>query len=336
MSRVILRSTFVLSVLCSRCYFVDAKSAPTRFEKRQTTTYTLEDMYQGESFFNDWNFFSEPDPTQGLVDYQTRENALSRGLAFVQDGVTVLAVDNTTTVPTGSNRASVRIESKTHYTTGLFIADFVATPFGCSTWPAWWSYGHTDYPNSGELDVIESVNELSSNFLTFWRAGSAQCTFPTSSHGSATGSITDESKCTESTTDQINCAFEDGSGSGWGEGFNNAGGGVYAHLINAEGIKIWHFPRANIPVDIANKNPNPSSWGAPVAQWGSDSCNVLERIVDHTLTINTSLCGSWAGDDDVWSTSGCPGSCAETVANPENFHNARWKINYIAVYQAAT
>ncbi|KAK7438036.1 hypothetical protein VKT23_018204 [Stygiomarasmius scandens] len=304
-------------------------------DNRQATSYTLEDMYQGESFFDNWNFFSEPDPTQGLVDYQSKDNALSKGLAFVQDGVTVLAVDNSTTIPSGSNRASIRIESKKHYTTGLFIADFVATPFGCSTWPAWWSYGQTDYPNSGELDIIESVNRLSSNFLTFWRAGSAQCTFPDSSHGSATGSITDESKCTTGTTEQINCAFEDGSGNGWGEGFNNAGGGVYAHLINAEGIKIWHFSRASIPADITSKNPNPSSWGAPVAQWGSDSCDVLERIVDQTLTINISLCGSWAGDDDVWSTSGCPGTCADTVADPANFDNARWKINYVAVYQPA-
>ncbi|KAF5361256.1 hypothetical protein D9758_010301 [Tetrapyrgos nigripes] len=330
----LLRSILIITSVKSFYLNGVVEAKPTNLTQRQAA-YTLQDLYQGESFFNDWNFFTDPDPTKGLVDYQSKDNAISKGLAFVQDGVTVLAVDSTTPVPSGSNRASVRIESKKHYSTGLFIADFVATPFGCSTWPAWWSYSFSQYPDGGELDIIESVNRLSDNFLTFWRAGDAQCTFPPSSRGSATGIVDSDNAplCTQSTTDQQKCGFDDASGGGWGQAFNNAGGGVYAHLIDEEGIKIWHFPRSRIPADVTNKNPNPSSWGAPVAQWGTDDCDVLKRITDHTLTINTSLCGSWAGDDDVWATSGCPGTCADTVANPANFNDARWKINYVAVYQ---
>ncbi|KAK1235253.1 hypothetical protein PQX77_001534, partial [Marasmius sp. AFHP31] len=75
-------------------------------------TFVLQDDYQGEAFFNDFDFFTESDPTSGLVNYQSKENAISKGLAFVENGVTILAVDNTNTVPTGSNRDSVRIESK--------------------------------------------------------------------------------------------------------------------------------------------------------------------------------------------------------------------------------
>jgi len=58
-------------------------------------------------FFRGWNFFTGPDPTNGLVNYLDQDSATSSGLAYVQpDGTTVLAVDNTTQVPVGGNRNS--------------------------------------------------------------------------------------------------------------------------------------------------------------------------------------------------------------------------------------
>ncbi|KAG7091604.1 hypothetical protein E1B28_010623 [Marasmius oreades] len=299
-------------------------------------TYTLQDNYQGEDFFNKFDFFSDPDPTQGLVDYQTKTNAISKGLAFVQEnGVTVLAVDNKTTIASGAKRASVRIESQKLYGEGLFIADFEAMPFGCSTWPAWWSYSSNEYPEGGEIDVIEGVHNQPYNDLTFWRAGGSSCTFPPSSLSGAKGTVIDQSKCSDTTADQMSCGFQDESPGVFGAGFNKAGGGVYAHLINGEGIFIWFFPRGAVPSDITSKNPNPSTWGAPVAQWKSDRCDIVEHVRGHKLTINVTLCGSWAGDPDVWRDSGCSGSCPGTVADPKNFDNARWKVRSISVYQEA-
>jgi hypothetical protein len=56
---------------------------------------------------SDWEFFSAPDPTHGNVNYQTRADAIKKGLAYVQkDGTTVLKVDDTTVVPVGGNRDS--------------------------------------------------------------------------------------------------------------------------------------------------------------------------------------------------------------------------------------
>lgn len=54
-----------------------------------------------------WDFYSGEDPTHGSVNYQTKENAIKKNLAFVQaDGTTVLAVDDFSTVPVNGRRDS--------------------------------------------------------------------------------------------------------------------------------------------------------------------------------------------------------------------------------------
>jgi hypothetical protein len=86
--------------------------------------FKLEDLYRGDSFLkyvhhsyrfsvvltrasSDWDFFSAEDPTHGLVNYQTRANAIKKKLAYVQDdGTTVLAVDDFSDVPVGGKRDS--------------------------------------------------------------------------------------------------------------------------------------------------------------------------------------------------------------------------------------
>jgi hypothetical protein len=57
--------------------------------------------------YRGWDFFTQPDPTHGNVNFLSQKVAQSKGLAFVQsDNTTVLAVDDTTTVPKGGNRNS--------------------------------------------------------------------------------------------------------------------------------------------------------------------------------------------------------------------------------------
>ena len=52
---------------------------------------------------------------------------------------------------------SVRITSMKKFHHGLVIADFDHMPFGCSVWPAFWTVGF-NWPNNGEIDVVEGVN----------------------------------------------------------------------------------------------------------------------------------------------------------------------------------
>jgi len=103
-------------------------------------------------------FFTGTDPTHGNVNFVSQEDAQSQGLAFFQpsDNATVIGVDDTSAVPNGGNRNSVRISSKKSYNSGLFIADFGAMPVGCGVWPAWWSVG-PNWPEAGEIDICVNL-----------------------------------------------------------------------------------------------------------------------------------------------------------------------------------
>ncbi|KAF8906247.1 glycoside hydrolase family 16 protein [Gymnopilus junonius] len=304
---------------------------------RNTTssrTFVLKDYYQGQSFLNDWDFFTGDDPTHGSVNFQSREDAIKKGLAFVQaDGTTVLAVDDFTTLPVGSKRDTVRISSKKSYNSGLFIADFFSMPHGCSVWPAYWSVG-PQWPAGGEIDVIEGVNTQTTNQYTLHT--SEGCDIGAATQGKtlvanlATSNILN-TQCASSDQDNRGCAFLDSDASTYGHGFNILSGGVYAHLWESTGIKVWRFSRDSIPADVTAKNPNPSSWGTPAANWPSTSCDIASHFFDHNLVIDTTLCGDFA--DSNYAQSGCPGTCAQAVANATNFKFAKWNINYVAVYE---
>ncbi|KAG7093740.1 hypothetical protein E1B28_007391 [Marasmius oreades] len=300
--------------------------------KPRNIKYCLQDKYRGENILNSWKFFSAPDPTHGMVDYQSREDAITHGLAYVQkDGTTVLAVDNVTELPPGKNRASVRISSPKTYNQGLFIADFWAMPFGCSVWPAWWSVG-PNWPNGGEIDVLEGVHNSVNNQLTLHT--SSGCSLDTEVQPQVSGSISGHTNCASSGADNTGCAFIDSDCRSYGRDFNLNGGGVYAHLWDSEGIKAWFFSRGEIPKDILEGEPKPELWRKPVAFWkNGESCDIGKHFYEHELVIDTTLCGDWAGA--TYEVAGCPGRCTDAVTNPRNFDNARWKINYIAVYQPA-
>ena len=158
------------------------------------------------------------------------------------------------------------------------------------------------------------------------------CTLSSNASKSATGRLISP-LCPTTRTSNAGCAFSDPSSSSFGAGFNNAGGGVFAHLWNSAEISIWRFPRGSIPSDITSKNPNPSNWGPPVAFFpSSDLCDISSHFFDHSLVIDTTLCGDWAGA--AFSGSGCSGTCQEAVANPANFKSelSGWIISTLTNY----
>ncbi|KAG6918971.1 hypothetical protein DXG01_010210 [Tephrocybe rancida] len=284
-----------------------------RVARASSKTYKLEDMYQGESFLNDWNFMEGADPTRGSVTYQGKADAVNKHLAYVQDdGTTVLAVDDTTVLAKGKPRDSIRISSKKKYNGGLFVADFFAMPHGCSVWPAYWSVG-PGWPNGGEIDVLEGVHEQPGNQYTLHTGPS--CNLTTQSIP-VTGRVA-SSQCATINNDNTGCAFVDPDARSYGKGFNLIAGGVYVHLWDNNGIKMWHFPRTEVPADIIAKNPDPSSWKDPVAYWSSSSCDMASHFYEHELTLDTTLCGDWASP--TYASAGCPGTCAEAVMDPTNY-----------------
>jgi len=306
-----------------------------RHNVARATNYKLQTQHQGQSFFDGWDFFTEADPTHGLVKYESQDNA--KDLAYVQsDGVAVMKVDNTSAVPAGGNRRSVRITSKDTYNGGLFIADFDSFATGPTVWPAFGTVG-SNWPNKGEIDLIEFVNGATTNQMTLHTGGGVNCKLDPNAaarykneDGSQSKSYlgtTLGSDCTSSATSNGGCAVTDLDGSA-GAPFNANGGGVKVMLWDDSQIAIWTFDRCQVPQDIQNGNPNPDTWGVPVAFWSSSSCDIANAFKDHSIVINTSICGDWAGAT-------FPGSCSDAVANASNYDDAVTKINYISVYQKA-
>lgn len=177
--------------------------------------------------------------------------------------------------------------------------------------------------------MIEGVNTNKQNQYTLHSG--AGCTLdktPTalaSSSANATEAFTGNvlgTTCESSNGNNAGCAIQDADATSFGHGFNMAYGGVFAHLWDSTGIAIWHFTRAEIPADITAGSPDPSTWPSPSALFSSSSCDIASHFYEHTLVLNTDICGDWAGAD--YANSGCPGTCAEAVANGTNFDRKRF------------
>jgi len=327
----------------------DARShTPPKFVSRSRvprnnggTSFVLTDNFKGQTFFDNFDFFNETDPTHGAVNYLSQSDAQAAGLAYVQDdGTVIMKVDNTTQLNVGQNRNSVRVQSKKTYTSGLFIADIYSMPHGCSVWPAFWLVGG-NWPEGGEIDVIENVHDAPFNQMTLHTSEgcSLDTNLTTSSNVSGNYKRTEaftstilSTVCQSSPTYNDGCAFQSTDPSSYGHAFNMIAGGVYATLLSSEGVSIWNFPRTNIPGDIQAQKPNPSTWGTPAAFWSAETCDTSEHFTNLQLVFDITLCGDWAGA--TYTSAGCPGTCAQAVADPSKFDFARWAVNYVAVYQS--
>ena len=79
----------------------------------------------------------------------------------------------------------------------------------------------------------------------------------------------------------------DSDTSSYGDPFNAVGGGVYAMQWTSSQIKIWHFPRTQIPNDIVAKSPQPELWGVPQAVFAGSGCHANTYFRDMKLVVQT-------------------------------------------------
>ena len=294
--------------------------------------YLLEDDYMLGDFFDRFSFWTAADPTHGFVIYQSEDESRSHGLiGRGAGGGASFGVDSMSKTPQG--RPSVRLTSKKSYQFGLFILDVLHMPGGiCGTWPAFWMVG-PDWPNQGEIDIIEGVNDQWSNDMTLHTGPGCSVNDKSGFSGSLVST-----NCASGVEDNEGCKISTSNALTYGTAFNSRGGGVYATEWTESAISVFFFPRGSIPSNVLSSNPDPSSWGTPLARF-TGNCDIGSTFTDQQIVFDTTFCGDWAGQ--VWSGSTCAAStgwsnCEEFVANnPDAFVDAYWSVAGLKVYQTA-
>jgi hypothetical protein len=133
----------------------------------------------------------------------------------------------------------------------LIVMDVLHIPYGCSVrsitvllwdythvvyvqvWPAFWTYGiEKEWPEAGEIDIIEAINDMERNQI-------ALHTIP----GCSKADTLPQSGRTLETDCSTNrgCIVAESKPNSFGPGFSEAGGGVYALLIEPTNINVWFF-----------------------------------------------------------------------------------------------
>jgi Glycosyl hydrolases family 16 len=298
--------------------------------------YTLSHDYTGQSFFDGFEFFTAPDPTQGHVHFVDKDTANKTGLAGIAHSefapnAAYCAADSKNKAPNG--RDSTRVQSLQTFNHGLFVADIAHMPDAvCGTWPAFWMVG-PDWPNGGEIDIIEGVNEQTVNKMTLHTGAGVVVSKSAAYSGEL---VTPNCDINAPGQDKnAGCQISDKEENTYGNGFNKIGGGVYVTEWVTKGIKIWFFPRKAIPADIAAGTPTPQeNWGAPRATFVGDF-KVDDHFKDLKIIFDTTFCGQWAGA--AWANSSCASkapTCQEFVTkNPAAFKEAYWAINSVKVFE---
>ncbi|KAF2705200.1 glycoside hydrolase family 16 protein, partial [Pleomassaria siparia CBS 279.74] len=290
--------------------------------------YALEDDYMTD-FYGAFDFWDAPDPTNGFVKYVDMNTAQGMGLMNSTPGVVSWSVD--TTNPTPDGRPSIRLTSKKIYETGLVILDVAHMPTGCGTWPAFWMVG-PDWPASGEIDILEGVNEQTNNAMTLHTGPGCSIT-----DGGFTGTV-DTPNCDVKADGQsanVGCSIKHPSSNSYGTGLNTNGGGVYATQWTDAAINMWFFARGKEPADVLGAAPDPSTWGTPDAHFANTNCDIGNMFKKQQIVFDTTFCGDWAGA--VWTSGTCASkapTCIDYVRdNPSAFTEAGWTINALKVYQ---
>ncbi|KAF2870962.1 concanavalin A-like lectin/glucanase domain-containing protein [Massariosphaeria phaeospora] len=337
--------------------------------------YTLTDDLSYENFFANFELFSGPDPTKGFVSYQNLTAAIDQQLiGYLDDTQSVyMGVDFANKTPGG--RPSVRLESTKSWNHGLLLADIKHMPDStCGTWPAFWLLGAKDeWPQGGEIDVLEGVNDYENNAVTLHTG--ADCVVDNSTMGSAQASadgvdagfsgflVTDD--CDVNAADQSKnkgCsiaapAHAPGSSNSstssssstpsslatYGTAFNAAGGGIYALEWLPTSIIVWFIPSSSSSTTnplytslLTTSSPDPSTFGVPIARFQGHGCDMAAKFRDLKIVFDTTFCGEWAGqewDKSCKAKTGVSTCEAYVRENPEVFESAFWEVGALKWFQ---
>lgn len=142
-----------------------------------------------------------------------------------------------------------------------------------------------NWPNGGEIDIIEGVHEQSQNDMTLHT--SSGCTI--SNNGQFSGGSVTTTNCDVAAQGNAGCQIAAQSSATYGAQFNNNGGGIYATEWTSSHINIWFWQQGSQPGDVLGASPNPAGWGPPLSSF-TPSCNIdqhfqNQQIVSHFLVL---------------------------------------------------
>ncbi|KAF9741126.1 hypothetical protein PMIN02_011262 [Paraphaeosphaeria minitans] len=300
--------------------------------------------YNASNFWDNFNFIDSADVfTHGFAQYVGIDEALSSGLAKVNNGKVRLGVDSKNTYSaTGSGRKSIRLQSWGNFDNGLLVADFAHVPVkGCGMWPAFWVYQgeRPDPPTYAEIDILENVNVHTANTHSFYT--SEQCTINIQK-GSLVPEKSTNCHWASNGPSSQGCSFHAEEGT-FNQPFNDQYK-VIALQVERERIRIWHFKKNEVPADLNSANPSPDAWTkAPTVHITPKSCDFHKAFQRFHIIINITFCGSWAGDD--FNNTNYAGQCAKQTAtndckswvasHPSDFTNTYFEFNSIKLFQRA-
>jgi hypothetical protein len=357
----------MLQALAAATTLFVAANAHEGHDKANDTgsTYTLQDDMSYKNFFQAFDFFSGPDPTHGFVQYQTLEAATQQNLIGYYEDQQSIFMGADYKNKDSKGRASVRVESKKAWNQGLLVVDIRHMPDStCGSWPAFWLLGSgtgpdgkpIEWPNAGEIDILEGVNDETRNAVTLHT--SAGCAVDNATAPAMGASDTSMPYLGNMATDNCDVAAQDQDKNvgcsikapepaamegvaTYGTEFNNAGGGTYAMEWTESSISVWFFPRDNshqIHINSSSTTLDPSTFGTPLAKFQGQGCDFTERFKDLKIIFDTTFCGEWAGKvwDDTCAAKTGTKTCEEYVQNnPEVFADAYWEVKGLKWYGKA-
>ena len=200
-----------------------------------------------------------------------------------------------------------------------------------------------NWPNSGEIDIIEYVNDQTNDLTTLHTSDNCnQASEDTSSFtGTWATGIDNNTPATDCSVYSTTQWSNQGCGiNGWnqpvGTTFNTNKGGIYAlEWIPDQFIRAFYFSRENIPQDLLKNLPQPDSWGLPYAKFllNNNICS-SNHFNNNQIVFDTTFCGDWAGNN-------FPNMCSSSIScndyvkyNPTDFNDAYWLLNYVHVYSS--
>ncbi|KAF8995258.1 hypothetical protein BDQ17DRAFT_1311093, partial [Cyathus striatus] len=322
------------------------------------TIYELVQKIAGNTFLDSWDYVDgdnihiDANRFQGAQNYVNGDT--SQQLLTFTDGLTghtIIKVDNTTNLPYGDLRNSIKIITKATYPMGsVWMIDLFHVPYGCGVQPVFWSMAPTqvggNWPKGGQrfiflmfcyssIGTFEALNKEVSSQMMLYTEG--KCNASSSNPNQNQASIVNTTDC----SDQIQgCATTNGGFPSYGPEFNNGRGGVYITELASTGISIWYFPRNNVPPSMLNSTSiNTTEYGIPVANWPASICgsdDFTEDFLPQSLMIEIALCSF--SDASSYNRTCPPGDCwmNSIAGNGSNFAEAYFEIGSMLFYNASS